>query len=645
MQELRNIGIFAHVDAGKTTLSERMLVVAGAVRSAGAVDSGTAHTDRMDIERRRGISVVATTARLSWKGVRINLIDTPGHADFQCEVERSLWALDGAVLVLSGVEGVQPQSEVLFRAMKARGLPVLVFVNKLDREGADAVRVAREAGKVLGQPVALLRDDEALMELLAESDEMAMEAFLAGQVWPRDRLITDVARLTRAGLVSPALCGSALRGEGIAPLLDAIVDLLPPPAGDSNGPLCGAVYAVEPGGAMGRAAHVRLFSGAMKNRDPLTLSRLGEDGIERKTEAKVTQIRDVAVEGPGADTGVLRAGEIGTVYGLGDVRAGEIIGERALLPHRIAAGELGAPLLMVKVEVTDPAQKPGLRAALSQLAAEDPLLMVADYGGESHIKVMGAIQLEVLSEVLRDRFGLRASFGPRHIIYRETIAQKAVGFYAYTMPKPCWAVLKFEIEPLPRGSGIRYASVVPPREIMPRYQHQVEQAIPLAIRQGMLGWQVDDVAITLIAGEHHLIHTHPLDFIVCTPIAFLDGMRRGGSQLLEPVMEMRIAVPGDSVGRVMSEVVAMRGEVCETDGAGDVVTLVARVPMATSVDFPVRLPQLTAGRGALSVRHVGYQDAPEGVVAVSPRRGTHPLDTSAYILASRSALDGNIFND
>ncbi len=644
MQELRNIGIFAHVDAGKTTLSERMLALSGAIRSAGAVDSGTAHTDKMDIERRRGISVVSTTARLSWKGATINLIDTPGHADFQCEVERSLWALDGAVLVLSGVEGVQPQAEVLFRAMKARKLPVILFINKLDREGADAAKVARDAARALGQPVALLDDDEALMEMLAELDEPAMEAYLSGEVWARDHLMTEVARRVREGLASPALSGSALRGDGIAALLDAVVALLPGPSGDARGPLCGAVYAVEPGGAMGRAAHVRLFSGTLKNRDPLALSRIDEDGIERRTEAKVTQIRDVSVEGIGADTGVLHAGEIGTVYGLGDVHAGEIIGDRGLLPRQIVAGELGAPLLMVKVEVRDPAEKPKLRLALSQLSAEDPLLSVTDYGAEPHIKVMGAIQLEVLSEVLRSRFGLGASFGPRHIIYRETIAQKAVGFYAYTMPKPCWAVLKFQIEPLPRGSGIRYASVVPSREILPRYQHQVEQALPLALRQGMLGWQVDDVAITLIAGEHHLVHTHPLDFIVCTPIAFLDGMRRGGSKLLEPVMEMRIAVPGDCVGRAMSEVVAMRGEVLGTEGAGDTVTLLARVPMATSVDFSVRLPQLTAGRGALSVRHVGYQDAPAGVEAKCPRRGTHPLDTSAYILASRSALDGSIFD-
>ena len=644
MQVLRNIGIFAHVDAGKTTLSECMLSRAGAIRAHGEVDSGTAHTDRMDIERRRGISVVATTARLHWRGVDINLIDTPGHADFACEVERSLWALDGAVLVLSAVEGVQPQTEVLFRALSKRAMPAIFFINKIDREGASVDRTLQQIRTMLGASAALLDEPASLQEAIAEHDEQALDDYLEGKLYNINKLRAMAIPLCHDAKIYPALSGCALRNEGIAPLLDAVIDMLPAPVGDSDAPLCGIVYAVNPGSAMGRAAQVRLFSGSLKNRDPLTLSYRGDDGLMRKTEAKITQIRGIALEGQGEDLGQLQAGEIGTIYGLGDVRAGQVIGDRALLPRRISMGELGVPLLMVKVEIADKAKLPALRLALTQLCAEDPLLGASEYGGEPHIKVMGAIQLEILGELLRSRFDLNVEFGPPRIIYRETIAKTAVGFYAYTMPKPCWAVIKFQIEPLPRGRGVEFSSVVPVKEIMQRYQNQVRQAIPLAIKQGMLGFQVDDVKITLIGGEHHLIHTHPLDFIVATPIAFLDGMRRGGSKLLEPLTELRITVPGEYVGKMMSEVAAMRGTVLSTETAGHLATVTAEVPLATSTDFSIRLPQLTSGRGAMSIRHIGYQDAPADVMATCPRQGVHPLDTSKYILASRSALDGELFD-
>lgn len=646
MKKIRNIGIFAHVDAGKTTLTEQLLRHSGAIRTAGAVDSGTAHTDRLDIERRRGISVRSTCASLEWKGVRINLIDTPGHADFAAEVERSMWALDGAVLLLSAADGVQPQTEVLFEALKRQGMPTILFINKTDREGADVPVVISAAREQLSPRVCSYADDESLMEAIADADEAALDAYLEGNVYPRSELEARISAMVLGCEAYPALCGSALRDTGVEPLLDAILQLLPEPDGSAEGPLAGVVFAIENDRVMGRAAHVRMFSGSLKNRDSLELPAahsLIEDG-PRTVQRKITQVREIALEGRANDLGGISAGEIGAVYGLGDIRVGQILGEAELLPRRVEPGTLRTPLLMVKVVPPQPDRLNDLRNALNELSVEDPLLSVEEYSNEMHVRVMGAIQLEVLEERLRSGFNLPVTFGSPSVIYRETIAESAEGFFAYVAPKPCWAIIRFKIDPLPRGSGVQFESQVHVRDILLRYQHQVENAIPLAIKQGMLGWQVDDVKITLIEGNHHQFHTHPLDFIVATPVAFLDGMRRGGSVLLEPVLEMRLTVPEECGGRLLGEIIAMRGETVESTMKGGMLHILANVPLATSVDFSIRLASMTSGRGAMSVRLKGYQDCPLELGNTCPRRGVHPLDTSKYILAARSALEGGIFD-
>lgn len=640
-----NIGIFAHVDAGKTTLSEQLLLRAGAIRTPGSVDRGTAHTDRMDIERRRGISVRSTCAALRWRDVRINLIDTPGHSDFSAEVERSMWALDAAILLLSGVDGMQPQAEVLFASLVSQRIPTLVFINKMDREGADADAVIRQA-RVRLHPGVTPMNDESMMAALADEDEQALEDYLEGTVYSREALMARTLPLMREMKLFPALCGSALKGEGISELLDAASELLLPREKAAGETPCGIVFALEEDSAMGRGAYIRMFSGQIRNRDQLMLCVVHEDAYiaaEREEPRKITQIRDIALEGRGADLGVLGSGEIGVVYGLGDVRVGQIVGDSALLPRSMDAGSYKTPLLMVRVVPENAEKRPALLKALNALAAEDPLLDVRMFLGEPHIRVMGAIQLEILTEQMQARFGLKVTFTEPEVIYRESIRQPAEGFCAYLAPKPCWAVIKFLIEPAPRGSGVSYRSVVPARRLKPRYLNQIEQGLSIALRQGVLGWQVDDVDITLIDGEDHQFHTHPLDFIVATPMAFMDGLRRAGSVLLEPVVEMRITVPSELGGKVMGEIVAMRGETkhTETIDSRDAMVLVCEAPVRTSVDFPIRLAAITGGRGALTMRVSRYQECAE--MHECPRAGVNPLDTSKYILAARNALDGQIF--
>ncbi len=641
---LRNIGIFAHVDAGKTTLSEQLLMHAGAIRRIGSVDEGTAHTDSLPVEQRRGISVKASCVRLNWKGVAINLIDTPGHVDFAAEVERSLWALDAAVLVICAVEGVQPHTETLFEALREQGVPVLLFLNKTDREGADVQRVLGQVKRLLSPDAVWMADGEAVNETVCATEDELLERYLSGETVDPAFIRGKMAEMTCTAQAYPVYAGSALRDEGIVPLLDAMVEMLPPPLGNPAAALAGVVFASAQDRLLGRGVWVRLYSGRLENRAPVTLPA-GVDpltGEMRLVQRKISQIRSV----DGGDAGSLTAGEIGVVYGLGDVGIGHVLGDSALLPCRVEPGRLRTPLITVQVIPEKPEEMQALRTACNVLAGEDPLLQVryAKALNELQLHVMGAIQLEIIAEELESRFGMKVSFSKPAVIYRETIAQAASGFVAYTMPKPCWAIMRFEIEPAPRGSGVTFRSTVPVRDILARYQHQVEQALPLALNQGRLGWQVTDVSITLVEGNHHQFHTHPLDFIVATPWGIQDGLRRGGSTLLEPILECRFLLPPDCVGRVMSDVALMRGEVTHTETDMDRVLLTALVPVATSVDYATTLASVTSGRGSMSVRLNGYRECPLELGATAPRRNVDPLDTSKYILAARSALEGGIFD-
>ena len=642
MDQIRNIGIFAHVDAGKTTLSEQLLAHAGAIRVKGSVDSGTSHTDTLPVERRRGISVKATCVSFRHRDVQINLIDTPGHVDFTAEVERSLWALDAAILVVCAVEGVQPQTEVLFNAMAEQHIPVVFFLNKTDRAGADPQRVLGQIHRLLTKNAVILSDAEAVTELICDKDDTLFERYLNGETFEESFLRQRLSRLSRNAEAYPVLCGSALRDEGVAPLLDAIVDFFPPPRACNS--LCGVVFAAQHDRSLGRGVWIRLFGGSLENRMSVALPA-GTDPItgEEKTESvKISQIFDPE----GNPAGKLLPGGIGIVYGLGNISIGHVLGNAALLPRRVEPGRLRTPLITVQVIPEKPEQMQALHQACTVLSGEDPLLR-AEYIrslNELHLQVMGTIQLEVLEELLLTRFDLKVTFTPPAIIYRETVSRSCEGFVAYLAPKPCWAILKFRIDPAPRGSGVTFKSEVPVRTVKAQYQNQVAQAIPLALNQGRLGWQVTDVNITLIDGGDHQFHTHPLDFIVATPMAIQDGLRNGGSTLLEPILDVRFLLPPESVGRVISDVSTMRGEVLDSFSDGERMILNARIPVQSSLDYSITLASFTGGRGAMSVRLHGYRECPLELGATARRRNVDPLDTSKYILAARSALEGGIFD-
>ncbi|MEK4235254.1 translation factor GTPase family protein [Paenibacillus sp. FSL H7-0714] len=649
-----NVGIFAHVDAGKTTTTEHILYESGRIRALGSVDSGTALTDSMDVERQRGISVRAALASFEWKGVQINLVDTPGHVDFLSEVERSLRVMDCAVLILSAVEGVQAQSEMIWNALRKLGIPTLIFMNKMDRVGADPEAVLAQARNYLSSDIIPVQQptgkeqeyigaidlwgsdaDPAaqteLLEALAERDEDLLETYMSGSSIDLAAWKKYMKTASASGRFFPMVYGVAAKGLGITALLDAMVEYFPRAGGNVEGPVSGIVYNIQRDKSMGRMAFVRLYEGTIRNRDTVM-------NYTQNIQGKVTQIRKVE-GGRTEDVGSLEAGDIAVIYGLSGVRIGDVLGQPEAIP---AEAKLAVPLLTVRVFWGTDMDDHKVIGALQELADEDPLLDAQWLQDERelHIKVMGPIQLEILNSVLEERYALKVTFGQPSVIYKETPASAGEGFIAYTMPKPCWAILRFQIEPGHPGSGLVYDSVVRSSDLLPQYQSETARRVPEALQQGLYGWEVTDLKVTLIEGQHHVWHTHPLDFAVATPMGIMDGLARVGTKLLEPILQVRIVVPEENGGRVMNDLVQMRGTFEPPVLQGERMIIEGRLPLATSLDYPVTLSSYTKGRSTFTSFFAGYEESPPDVSAERTRRGVNPLDQAKYILSVRKALQG-----
>ena len=652
--QILNLAILAHVDAGKTTLTEQLLYQSGAIRSAGSVDSGSTQTDRLEIERNRGISVKAAEASFVYNDVRINLIDTPGHSDFAGEVERSLLAPDAALLILSSVEGIQSHTERLWNALRKLNIPTIVFLNKIDRAGSRTREILAEFPESLpidgaklipitkavseGLPDYGICPPDSLSDSLTEAaadlnDEIA-ELYLEGEAVDPDLLERVLCQGVKDRKLIPVYCGAAQKGLGVKELLDGLLRFLPRASARMTDELAGLVYAIEHDKSMGKIARVRLFGGTLQSRDALEL----HDGVLTLGDAgeKISQIRTVS----GAkfrDSGIATAGEIAALCGLSSAKVYQTIGSYRL-PDRL---RLALPYLQVKAAPETEEQLPALLKALTELSDEDPLLSCRFSKAEREIllSITGKIQLEVLTALLWERYKLKAIFSPPTIIYKETPSQKGYGFEAYTMPKPCWAVVKFLLEPLPQGSGVVYdGGHVPSNKLFYRYQAHIEQSVKASLSQGMLGWEVTDLKITLADGEHHTIHTHPLDFFVATPMALMDGLRNTGTTLLEPILRVKISAGEEFLGKILSDITKMRGEFDSPVIRGDKFTMEAHIPAATSLEYPLRLASLTHGTAIFTSDLECYRPCPLELGATTSRRGPNPLDRSKWILYARGAM-------
>ncbi len=660
-----NLGILAHVDAGKTTLSERLLFTAGAIDHAGSVDAGTTQTDSLELERERGITIRSAVASFLVGDLAVNLVDTPGHPDFIAEVERVLGVLDGAVLVVSAVEGVQPQTPLLFRALQRLRVPTLIFVNKIDRAGADPDAVvaemrrrlapgvlplvrARDAGRrdAIAEPLAG-EDGEhvaALTELLAAHDETVLRAWVgedAAMSYPRLR--ERLATATQRGLVHPVFLGSAGQGIGIDALLRGIDELLVGERGDPDAPVSARVFKIERAPSGERVAYVRVFAGTLHARQ-----RVRVGGGE---EAKPTSIRVFAPAGaPRRDH--VTAGEMATVRGLGAVRVGDAIGEPP--PGEAVTARFPRPALEAVVVARRPEEQGSLRAALSQLAEQDPLIDVRqdDLRHEIAVSLYGEVQKEVIGATLERDYGIVADFRetttvcierPARIGEAEEVisARTKTNITGRSSPlstNPFLATLAFRIEPGPFGSGIEFRSQVDAR-LVPLYLYrtpdafaaQIEGYVHETLAEGLAGWQVTDCRVTMTDCGYSAPGSTAADFRRLTQLALTTALDRAGTWVCEPLADVSLEVPTGTSPGVLAVVGRLGGRVTGQFSGGGLTRASAVMPLAQLRTLQHQLPGLSMGEGILESRPGGYQPIGSDHPPTRPRSAPSPLDRDAWL--------------
>jgi ribosomal protection tetracycline resistance protein len=632
LERTLNLGILAHVDAGKTTLTERLLYAAGVIDQLGRVDDGTTQTDTLPLEQRRGITIKSAVVSFAIDDVRVNLIDTPGHPDFIAEVERVLSVLDGAVLVISAVEGVQSQTPLLMRALQRLGVPTLMFVNKLDRAGADPDRVLEEISARLTPAIAPMRaDDQAkLAEVLADRDDSLLAAYVEGDGLPYRRLRAELAAQTGRALVHPVFVGSAKTGEGIDDLMAAIAELLPASAGDAEGSASGSVFKIERGPAGEKIAYVRMFSGTVQAR-------------ERLNDEKVTAI-SVFDAGDVEQRASVSAGEIAKLWGLGSIQIGDRIGE-APPPRR----EFAPPTLESVVVPADPDDGAGLRVALGQLAEQDPLIEVRqdDERHELSVSLYGEVQKEVIQATLAEDYGIDVQFRETTPIYIERLRRMGEAIEILnTETNPYRATIGLRVEPAREGSGLEFRLEVDHRRVplyafkkLESFGSAMEDYVREQLQEGLYGWRVPDCVVTMTDSNYSSPDgpqstrgplSTPADFRKLTPIVVMQALESAGTVVCEPTARVGLEVPTHAVGAVIPAL-ARLGATFETPAPnGERSTITAVLPATRADELHRELPALTGGEGVLDSSFAGYQPV-SGDPPTRRRTRPNPLNLGEYV--------------
>jgi ribosomal protection tetracycline resistance protein len=655
-----NLGILAHVDAGKTTLTERLLHSVGIIDELGSVDAGTTQTDTLALERARGITIKTAVASFRLDDVTVNLIDTPGHPDFIAEVERVLSVLDGVVLVVSGVEGVQAQTNVLMRTLRRLRLPTLVFVNKIDRGGArpDAVLqavadrlsassipmgVVHDAGQrdARFEPYTASEPDfrSRLVDVLTAHDDRLLALYVDDDSdVPYGRLRSELAAQTAQALVHPVYLGSAITGAGVDALLSGIPELLPASDGDADAPASGRVFKIERGPAGEKIAYVRMFAGAVRTRDRL------EYGAGK--EGKVTAASAITSTTSDARPSQVAAGEIGKLWGLAEVQIGDDIGESS---RPAAAHHFAPPTLETVVSPCVPADGARLHAALTQLAEQDPLIGLRQDGvrNETSVSLYGEVQKEVIQATLADDYGIDVGFRESTTICVERPAAAGEAVEVLNAEdNPYRATIRLRIEPAPDGSGVEFRLAVETRDI-PLYLYksrghfatQMERYVRRSLGEGLYGWQVTDCVVSMVECTYSSPDGPPstrgplsaiVDFRDLTPMVAMRALEAAGARVCEPMHHFELELPIDTLGAVLPALTKlqaspgaplMRDRTCLIEG---------EIPAARVHRVHKELPALTSGEGVLETAFSRHR-AIEGPMPRRQRTTPDLLDRKAYL--------------
>lgn len=668
-----NLGILAHVDAGKTSLTERLLYSAGVIDEIGSVDGGNTQTDSLALERQRGITIKSAVASFNIKDVAINLLDTPGHPDFIAEVERVLSVLDGVVLVISAVEGVQAQTRVLFRTLQRLHIPTIIFVNKIDRAGARYDSLLQDIAEKLTPAIVTMgstydlgtqdagfklydKDNSNFTAQLTDVLANNNDSFLAACIDEKTtvsygQLCAELAAQTKKALVYPVFFGSAITGAGIDALIASITELLPALESDAGGATSGSVFKIERGNSGERIAFVRMFSGAIKAREQV---RFGKDKA-----AKVTGIR-IFKDGSVVQSDIVIAGQIGKVSGIADIQIGDTIGG-----SRVATDQhyFAPPSLETVIAPVRDIDTGALRLALDQLAEQDPLINVRqdDSRQEISISLYGEVQKEIIQDTLANAYGIAVTFHETTTICveRPTKIGSAVDMKPTKrldmdtwdgLTNPFLAQVGLRVEPAAVGTGAQFQLG---KEVLgtmsPAFFKAVEEAVLETVQQGVYGWRVTDCTITMThsgywprqssahGGFDKNVSSTARDFRYLTPLVLMDALKQAGVTVCEPMHHFNLEIPAETLSGILP-VLARLGATPQTTAIkGSSYILEGDIPAAQVHGLQQQLPGLTSGEGVLEYGFDRYE-AVRGELPVRSQSDRNPLDRKEYLLRIMKGL-------
>lgn len=675
----RNIGIAAHIDAGKTTTTERILYYTGRVHSIGEVHDGAATMDWMAQERERGITITAAATTAHWIrhdiDYTVNIIDTPGHVDFTIEVERSMRVLDGAVAVFDSSQGVEPQSETVWRQADRYGVPRIAFANKMDKTGASFDLVISDIRERLGAipaPVQypmgqenefkgiidlvrmraytytndlgtdILEHDvpeefmpkvtemrQALIEAAAEVDETLMMKYLEGEEATVDELILALRKGTIEQKIFPVLCGSSLKNKGVQLLLDAVVDYLPSPLevpairgikedgeskefpADSSGELAALAFKIMSDPYVGRLTFVRIYSGTLKSGSYVQNTTKGR----RERVGRLLKMHANNRE----DVTELKAGELGAVIGLKEAGTGNtLIGEDDEFVA-LESIDVPEPVIKLAIEPKTKADQEKMGVGLNRLAEEDPTFRVAtdSESGQTTIAGMGELHLEILVDRLKREYKVEANVGAPQVAYRETITKFVDVEHKYAKQsggKGQYGHVKIKVEPLPAGQGFTFENAVVGGSIPREYIPAAQKGIEEALNSGpMLGFPLVDLKVTIYDGSYHEVDSSEMAFKIAGSMALKEAVQKAGPQLLEPIMRVEVTVPDDYLGAIIGDLNSRRGQIQGTDSRGNAQIVKAFVPLSEMFGYATTMRSLTQGRASYSMFFDHYDPVPTNV--------------------------------
>lgn len=620
------LGIFAHANAGKTTITEHLLYHTNVIDSIGRVDTGNTVTDNMKVEQERGITVRDSIVSFELDDKTIQLIDTPGHVDFSAEVERAINVLDGAILVISGVEGLEAQTYTIWRALQEKNVPVIIFINKMDRQGADYNRVIAELQNNLKVPTLTLRNVtqnedgaisinyskiEDIIEEISMVDDEILEKYINGHDIDGELLAKKMYDLTHHCKLFPVIGGSALIDVGVDDLVDAISKYIPTTSKNIDSELSAYVFMIRVD-ENGKNAYVKVLNGKLKNRDTV---KVGEDKLEK---IKNITVADGTKMIP---TDQVYSGDIAVINGI-DVRCGQIIGNQKGFDKYISFVK---PLLTMEINPEKKEDTIELMRALKILNEEDPYLDVRYNERTNSIfcSMMGEVQAQIVKTLLNERFGLNVNIENPVVIHKEFPTAYAKAKATYTTVSG----IELEVTPLERGSGFRYVSKVSTDFLHLKYQRQVERLINYYSKQGLNGWELTDMEVALIDGQFDSMGSDPMHFNIITPLALFRCLKQAKMKLLEPILKYIITLPEKDLSSVIKLLSSKNGMYEITNNFDQVITLEGEVPASNMMNFPLELSMATSGRGTYTSYISRYdisknQDAEIEYIGADPRNET-----------------------